>query len=370
MLTVDFPPRIIGGEGVFAGAIAERLAELGVELDVIAPRAQDAEQFDAHIGARVRRVPVASGNFVTRLLSFAPPAYRAIREFQGDVVYALRPVPLAPGRCLVSHFHTTRRGESRAAWQFGYPLAAAANALFAPFDFAMARRAALVLGVSPDMQRDLVCGSRPLPQFRVLPNGVDTARFGTPPAGRQPSGRLLYVGRLDPRKRVQDLLQAFARLLCTRQSIRLSIVGSGSESGRLHALASQLGVTDRVDFIPHLPHEQMPSVYRDHDVLVLPSAYEPFGLVILEAMACGTAAVTSRACAALGQPTFAVGDVEGLCDTLGVLLDDPGRLESNSREARRIALEHDWRVVALHLVQLFEEAQAHTQAGIGKAHRK
>jgi glycosyltransferase involved in cell wall biosynthesis len=206
------------------------------------------------------------------------------------------------------------------------------------------------------MRLDLGSATRPSANFHELANGVDTELFTDSPDRPPPALRLLYVGRLDPRKRVQDLLHAVALLAPTRPALRLSIVGTGRECGRLRSLAQHLGIIGHVVFLGQVPHTDMPEVYRRHDVLVLPSGYEPFGLAALEAMACGTVAVTSSACAQLGQTTYAVGDVAGLCSALSGLLDDPTRLAAASREACRIAREHDWRTVAERLAGLFREA--------------
>ncbi len=108
---------------------------------------------------------------------------------------------------------------------------------------------------------------------------------------------LLYVGSLKGYKNISSLLKAFA-LLRVRRDIpqRLLILGDDAQS--LHGLAEeclQLGIRDRTDFVPHVGQELLPSVYAAADLLVMPSKIEGFGLPVLEAMACGTPVICSRA---------------------------------------------------------------------------
>lgn len=133
------------------------------------------------------------------------------------------------------------------------------------------------------------CGHA-LPRSRVEHNGVDPARFPVAPA-RDWEGRLLYVGRIDPRKGIEVALRALARLPgCT-----LRIVGSGDADhlAGLQRLAAELRVVDRVEF-GSAPHERIAEEYARADAVVFPSLWrEPFGLVPLEAMAVGRPVVAT-----------------------------------------------------------------------------
>ncbi len=102
---------------------------------------------------------------------------------------------------------------------------------------------------------------------------------------------ILYVAKLQPWKRPQDLLQAFAKL--TDQNIYLVFAGNGSLFDDLQKEAVDLGVANRVIFLGFVNQSQLPSVYAASDVFVLPSEYEPFGVVVNEAMICGCVVITS-----------------------------------------------------------------------------
>jgi D-inositol-3-phosphate glycosyltransferase len=155
----------------------------------------------------------------------------------------------------------------------------------------------------------------------VVPPGVDLQRFrpGDRQAARARIGLaadavvLLFVGRIQPLKGPDLLLEAAARMLADdpglRARLQVLVVGAPSGSGlaeprRLQELAASLGVTDVVRFLPPQAPEQLAEHYRAADVAVVPSHNESFGLVALEAQACGTPVVA----AAVGGLQTAVDD--------------------------------------------------------------
>jgi D-inositol-3-phosphate glycosyltransferase len=107
---------------------------------------------------------------------------------------------------------------------------------------------------------------------------------------------VLFVGRIDPLKGIDRLLEAVARLPDTH-GLRLMLIGgdeqSESEIERLHQLTRALGIPDLVTFLGLIKHERMPYFYSAADVCVVPSYYESFGLVTLESLACGTPVVAT-----------------------------------------------------------------------------
>jgi glycosyltransferase involved in cell wall biosynthesis len=172
----------------------------------------------------------------------------------------------------------------------------------------------------------------------VVYSGIEAGEFSPLPAGvdHEWRGRLLYVGRLDDRKGIETLLRAVARLPDTT----LDLVGHGDAEyrSRLDALAAGLGITDRVTF-DAVPRGELAATYRSADVVVFPSEWaEPFGLVPLEAMACGTPVIA----------TCTGGSAEFLRDETNCLAFPPGdehalaaavlRLESDPALRRRLVV--------------------------------
>lgn len=164
----------------------------------------------------------------------------------------------------------------------------------------------------------------------VLPLGIDGARFR--PDRLSPAARAavraewnvdarapvaLYVGRLERRKGVLELLPAFARALARAPEAVLVLAGFSTATGpggselldHLRAEAQRLGIAGSVRFLGTVAYERLPSVYASADLLVAPSRYEPFGLIYLEAMAAGLPAV---GCASGGVPEILANERTGL----------------------------------------------------------
>lgn len=154
----------------------------------------------------------------------------------------------------------------------------------------------------------------------------------------------LFCGKLVPWKRPGDLLAAAAEL----DDVHVVYAGDGILRSELEHSAATLGMTDRVRFLGFVNQSELPAVYRAADVLVLPSAYEPFGLVVNEAFACGVPAIVSSACGCAGDLVrdgltgyvVRAGDVETITSRLRTLAADPAtRRAMGEHAATRL---EDW----------------------------
>lgn len=162
-------------------------------------------------------------------------------------------------------------------------------------------RSEAVLCVSRDTRsRALAAASLEPERVLVLPNTVDPVYTpGDQNAARTTFGFgrnriLLTVGRLDPREAYKGhdrVIAALPELLQTEPDILYMIAGDGEDRQRLERLALASGVTHAVRFLGYVPAGDLPDLYRAADVFVMPSTGEGFGIVFLEAMACGTPAV-------------------------------------------------------------------------------
>ncbi|OII34804.1 glycosyl transferase [Curtobacterium sp. MMLR14_010] len=214
----------------------------------------------------------------------------------------------------------------------------------------------------------------PLQAISVVPCGVDVDRFRPdgPVEQRGRTERVLTASRLVRRKGVGTTIAALAALVAAGRDVELVIVGGAGTAGadladdpeyqRLDALARSLGVRDHVSFRGQLGQDAMPSVYRSADVVVCAPWYEPFGIVPLEAMACGRPVVASQVG---GLIDTVVEDATGLhvpprdeaavAAAVTALLDDPERREAYGAAGReRVESRYAWTRVAADTERVYE----------------
>ena len=177
----------------------------------------------------------------------------------------------------------------------------------------------------------------------VVPNGIDTDRFA--PDGPESdliddSPAVLFAGRLVDGKRPTDAVRTLASVRARGIDATLYVAGDGSLEPEMRSIAADRGVTDAVRFLGHVPYDEMPSVFRAVDALLLPSRDEGMPRTVLEALASGTPVVVSD----LPQlewiedhrgRTVPVGDVEQFAEALDELLSDA---ETTPRRGSRQSL--------------------------------
>lgn len=202
-------------------------------------------------------------------------------------------------------------------------------------------------------------------KISLVPPGIDAKRF-TPRDERHPAVdsnkiTLLSVSRLDPRKGINITIRALAEL--DREDVELVIAGEGRIRSHLENLADELGVGTRVNFLGNVEYtsEELPRLYSSADLFVLPSRYEGFGVVYLEAMACGTPVIGTDVG---GVPTvikdgetgyLSSRDTEDVTDRISRILNDHEEHERMSDNARKWAESHDWDNIAAQVEDLYYE---------------
>ncbi len=114
------------------------------------------------------------------------------------------------------------------------------------------------------------------------------------PVTHKSSKNILFVGRLSKQKGIEHLLLAAKEIIAYDEHISFTIVGEGYMREKLEYLAKVLGIADNIHFTGFVPHDKVAEYYQKADIFVAPSIYEPFGLVVVEAMSFGIPVITTR----------------------------------------------------------------------------
>ena len=229
-------------------------------------------------------------------------------------------------------------------------------------------------------------------KISIIPPGVDISHFYPIPQDEAKSvvgipakdPMLLFVGRIEPLKGVDTLIRAIAHMRRTGVTDQyphyLAIIGGdpgidaslmNTEMGRLQSLCSELGLQDMVIFLGKRSQASLPYYYSAADVLIMPSYYESFGMVALEAMACGTPVVASQ----VGGLAFLIqdgitgfvvpgGDHLALSERLTQLLSQPDLSRRLGEQAAAYAQEYSWENITSRILELYHEV-LHTPEKVG-----
>jgi D-inositol-3-phosphate glycosyltransferase len=212
-------------------------------------------------------------------------------------------------------------------------------------------------------------------RVEVVPPGVDHAFFspGARDGARDALGLsagplLLFVGRIQPLKGVDVAVETLAELGADMSDARLLIVGGSSgmegddEVRKIEKLIADRGLTDRVTMVPPQPHHVLSTYYRAADVCLVPSRSESFGLVALEAAACGTPVVASdvgglRTLIEEGRTGFRISgrDPRDFAAATRRILDSPLLADELSRQAAEAAGSYTWTTMAARLRRVYDD---------------
>ena len=358
VVTADFPPTV-GGMQVYSWELARAWASRASALMLIAPAHAHSGDVDSAAPFPVRRVRYPGDSFV---FSATMAIRRAIADHRPDAIFAtswacasgalqarglarskvpvfaaahgreliLRPLARVPP--LQRGYDALRRTALRRA-EVVFPVSRYTGGLLAE------------LGVDPA-------------RIEVVPNGVDPAQYYPADAsalrtqlGLAGKTVLLTVGRLVERKGVDTVLSALPGLVRTFPNLAYVIVGEGPDRPRVESLIAASGVASHVHLVGRAPAGTMRDYYNMCDVFVMPARsdqrdVEGFGLVFLEASACGKPVIGAR----MGGVTDAVRDgetgllvppasAEALGEALHALLRDPDRRDAMGEAGRRHVLE-------------------------------
>ena len=385
-----------GGLNVYVREICTAFSERGIATDIFT-RKQSIDDPRMELLAPLSRViylPAGTGldkyslyrevpSFAARVAEFAAAeqvTYDLLYShywLSGEVACLLRP-NLATGWAHIAHTLGLVKNRTLAAGARPEP------ELRIRVEGELAQQADLLIASTADEAQELIEGYGADPQrVNVVAPGVDLGTFQ--PLDRAEarrvvgygSGRLLlFVGRLERLKGVEIAIRALALLRDRRHDdVRLLILGEDSLEGeesekeRLKAIASEAGVRDRVDFIGSVAHHELPYFYAAADVCVMPSYSESFGLVALEAQACGCPVVASGVS---GLRSVVRDEVSGYlidehdpaayAERIGRLLENSELAQQMGRRGRLLAQRFSWTRTADRLELLFDGVVERNQA--------
>lgn len=197
-------------------------------------------------------------------------------------------------------------------------------------------------------------------KFNVIYNGVDTKQFY--PEKKPIDGlNLLCVGRLTKRKGIDYVVLALEEIVkkYPGKKIHLTIVGSGNVEQELRSMVERLRLDEHVTFLGAIKHEDIPAIFRAHDIFILASVNEALSNVILEAIASGLAIITTDTGAAefIDRNGFVVNkkDYKAIADKLEVFINDPGMIARFKDRSAEIARAMAWSDCSGSYVSIFED---------------
>lgn len=353
----EYPPYDWGGMGKVVEHIVDYSSQYGIEFTIIANHPKLNISKEIKNSVTIYRVPALGSTFLTKVPSFSYYASKLISKLQKqfDLIYSCSSPVYCKFKCpFIVHLHGTRLGEYLACKLAGKPVHAFLNKLYIPFDKALLKKADGIIILSKNMFPEIEKMGAINKEIEVIPNGVDIDLF-RPLRKYTPNlfeKRILYVGRLDVRKGIDTLFYAFREIIKNMKA-KLIIAGTGKEKYNLFNLAKHLSIP--VDFLGKVQHEDLPGIYNQADLFVLPSLYEAFPLVALEAMACGIPTIVSDAIPIEGIPKFRKGNADELSNLLWKILSSEDKLQRLSKICLEIVQRFAWDKIVSQIVEFFKK---------------
>jgi len=360
MITRTIPPFDRGGIQTHVLNLSKALAKQGVEVHLfIIGKKVDFEGMVVH---PVRAFPfprLAAGLYVTFTLNAARHARRYDLDLiHGHSMYAAG-YGLVKKRPFVLTLHGTQLGELRSSLETrprpNHVLTDSASMLMEKYSIRKADR--VIVTCKHNKEEVIEQYGVDEEKMRVVYQGVDLERFSP---SRCEGKTALFVGRLHERKGLDRLLKAFKRVHKEDPAARLLIAGKGEGEKEYRALAKELGLGPSVEFLGHVPDADLPALYSSASLFVMPSYYEGFGLVLLEAMASGLPVLAFDTGVVPevienGRNGYVVDETSLANRMLGILGDEKRRRAMGQRSRAIVAEKLSWDRTAEGTIAVYKE---------------
>jgi glycogen(starch) synthase len=383
MLSWEYPPFVIGGIAAHVDGLARAMVRKGHDVTVFTLQRHEhgaAPVPDAEVveGVRILRASaqlpwLPENDFVARMASANHQLVALaaqLGDWRPDVVHAHDWLVAWAGdtlktlfdRPLIATIHATERGRHGGHLPPGMP--AAINAV----EWWLTYQARDVIACSKFMVREVVDGFElPPDKVHLVPNGVDTHLWSGSAAVATRRERLVVAwGRVQYEKGFQVLIRAVGALRQRVPGIRCIIAGRGSYLPELQTQLDVEGVGDLIDLAGFVPDEELRNILQRAGCVVIPSLYEPFGIVALEGMAAGAPTIVARTG---GLAEILEGTDAGLLfepgnhiDLAGkieqVLLDERHAARMRARAAALLEERYTWDAIAASTLEVYTAACA------------
>ena len=356
VVNYEYPP-VGGGGGSCCKDIAERLVSMGHTVDVFTAGYKDFKKYEeVKKGLRIFKIKsnrkseheVGFFGLVSFILRGMFKIGSFVKRGGYDVIHYHFSVPTG----LLTFFHTkkipyivTLHGIDVPGFHEGeFPLFQKLTKLFNKL---IIKRAAKVVAVSNNL-RQKAASSFQGKEIEVIYHGVDKTRFRDDyPRNTSKKVRFICVSRLVSFKKIDVLLKSFALLKQGNDfDAELTVIGTGYLFDELKSFAASLGIDEYVTFTGFIDNNKIPPILAMHDIFVLPSVHDSFGIVFIEAMACGLACIGANSA---GVP-------EVITDKGNGLLAKPNDEESLYECMKRLAIDKELvRKMAVEGVRLVRE---------------
>jgi len=384
-LTENLFPDVMGGSGRVVAETAQRLAARGHDLRIVTRRVADTAATETRAGIAIARYP--AGGALAGVAAIRQLMRRQLEQAPADVLVICQPLP----GCAFLGGRRRRAApvvrDFYGPWDDEYRVRAAGRAvrrlpLAIRLGMLVRRRmdryvlgranAVRVLSEYTAAMVRAICPAA-ADRIRLIPAGVDTERF-RPAADRAAARRALglpaerplvfTVRNLTPRMGLDVLIEATAIARRDAPELLLVIGGEGPQRAALTAQAARLGLAEQVRLAGRIPDEQLPAYYQAADLFVLPTqTLEGFGLVTLEAMACGAAVLATpnggtREILGPYADRFLFRDATAatMGAQIGAARRAPAELVERGRAARQIACaQYDWEKRVNELEDFYQE---------------
>ncbi len=379
MINYEFPP-IGGGGGTTTRFLAKYMVRLGLDVSVITAKPGNENTFMHPDGFKIHYVGPTKKNHTTTyikeltrfMLTTIYYSKKIISSIQPDINHCFFSIPCGafglyckkgfnipyitstlgadvPGFNIgdrrLNAYHFLTQGLTKAIWNHSSYVVANSSSL-----------KSLCEEFSPNLKL----------KYDSITNGVDTDIFypiNSQKKINQNEIKLLYVSRLSSQKGIETLIKACG-ILKNKQvtNFKLTVVGDGPLRDKMFALIHKLDIKDKVDFIGWKTLEELPDIYRNSDIFILPSVMEGMPSVVLQAMACSLPIIASRV---KGFEEVMEENVNGLtaeynnetafANTIEQLIKSPDLLNKMSKNSFEKSKQFSWDTIAKKYLELYEK---------------